>query len=716
MNPQDILQNRYNTKSTYYIILIQDIRGGVKINHDDSNQEHMHHEKHGEKGKCIVCGQQVEEEHRVHGEHVHTGMLQDLKRRFWISLILTVPILILSPTIQELIGLGTSIRFPGDSYVLFILSSIVYFYGGYPFFKGFYNQLKLRVPGMDTLISVAITSAYLYSSAVVFGLMGEVFFWELATLIDIMLIGHWLEMRSVMGASRALEKLVKLMPSSAHKLMDDGSTMDIPLDELSVGDHVLIKPGEKVPVDGEIIKGNTSVDESMLTGESWPVFKEVNAEVIGGSVNGDGSITVKIKKTGKDSFLSQVINLVKEAQESKSRTQNIADRFATWLTVIALSGGFLTFLVWFIFTSFGSEFALERAVTVMVITCPHALGLAVPLVVAVSTALSAQNGLLIRNRASFEKSRDINAIIFDKTGTLTHGKFGVTDILPLGEYSENEILKYAASLESYSEHPIAKGIVESAKETFNVEDFKAIPGKGVQGIIEGKKVEVVSPGYLKEKNIPISNENLNELSLQGKTIIFVIMEGRLKGAIALADIIREESKEAVQKLKDIGIQCIMITGDRKEVADWVAKEISLDKYYAEVLPHEKAQKVREIQSKGLIVAMTGDGINDAPALAQADVGIAIGAGTDVAIEAGDVVLVRSNPLDVVYVVKLAKSTYRKMIENLLWGTGYNVFAIPIAAGILFAYGIILTPAAGAILMSVSTIIVAFNSRFLKIEK
>ena len=716
MNPQDILQNRYNTKSTYYIILIQDICGGVKINHDDSNHEHMHHEKHGEKGKCIVCGQQMEEEHRVHGEHVHTGMLKDLKRRFWISLILTVPILILSPTIQELIGLGTSIRFPGDSYVLFILSSIVYFYGGYPFFKGFYNQLKLRVPGMDTLISVAITSAYLYSSAVVFGLMGEVFFWELATLIDIMLIGHWLEMRSVMGASRALEKLVKLMPSIAHKLMDDGSTMDIPLDELSVGDHVLIKPGEKIPVDGEIIKGNTSVDESMLTGESQPVFKDVNAEVIGGSVNGDGSITVEIKKTGKDSFLSQVISLVKEAQESKSRTQNIADRFATVLTVIALSGGFLTFLVWFIFTSFGSEFALERAVTVMVITCPHALGLAVPLVVAVSTALSAQNGLLIRNRASFEKSRDINAIIFDKTGTLTQGKFGVTDILPLSEYSENEILKYAASLESYSEHPIAKGIVESAKETFNVEDFKAIPGKGVQGIIAGKKVEVVSPGYLKEKNIPISNENLNELSLQGKTIIFVIMEGGLKGAIALADIIREESKEAVQKLKDMGIQCIMITGDRKEVAEWVAKEISLDKYYAEVLPQEKAQKVREIQSEGLIVAMTGDGINDAPALAQADVGIAIGAGTDVAIEAGDVVLVRSNPLDVVYVVKLAKSTYRKMIENLLWGTGYNVFAIPIAAGILFAYGIILTPAAGAILMSVSTIIVAFNSRFLKIEK
>lgn len=679
--------------------------------------EHRGHGEHTKKSRCVVCGEQVKEEERLHGEHVHKGMLSDLKRRFLVSIILTIPILILSPTIQELVGLGQSLRFSGDLFILFILSSIVYFYGGYPFFKGFYNQIKLRVPGMDTLISVAITSAYLYSSAVVFGLTGEVFFWELATLIDIMLIGHWLEMRSVMGASKALEELVKLMPSSAHKIMDDGSTMDVPLDELSVGDHVLIKPGEKVPVDGEIIKGNTSIDESMLTGESQPVFKDVKVEVIGGSINGDGSITVEIKKTGKDSFLSQVINLVEEAQESKSRTQNLADRFATGLTVVALTGGFLTFLVWLFFTTFGSEFALERAVTVMVIACPHALGLAVPLVVAVSTTLSAKNGLLIRNRASFERSRDINAIIFDKTGTLTQGKFGVTDIVPLtNDYDENDVLKYAASLESYSEHPIAKGVVGLAKETFDVEDFKAIPGKGVQGIINGKNVEVVSPGYLRELNIPISSEKVNGLSSQGKTIVFLIIDQELKGAIALADIIREESREAIKKLKDMDIQCIMITGDRKEVAEWVAKEIGLDKYYAEVLPQEKAEKVREIQSEGKIVAMTGDGINDAPALAQADVGIAIGAGTEVAIEAGDVVLVRSNPLDAVYVVKLAKSTYRKMLQNLLWGTGYNVFAIPIAAGVLYAFGILLTPAAGAVLMSVSTIIVAFNSRFLKIEK
>jgi Cu2+-exporting ATPase len=676
----------------------------------------MGHEEH-QKGECVVCGEELDEQHRMKGEHAHSGMIADLMKRFWISLLLTIPILILSPMIQELVGLGTSIRFTGDLYLLFVLSSIVYFYGGYPFFKGFSNEIKSRTPGMDMLITVAITSAYLYSSAVVFGLMGDLFFWELATLIDIMLIGHWLEMKSVMGASKALEELVKIMPSSAHKITSDGSTKDVPLDELNVGDQVIIKPGEKVPVDGVIIKGNTSIDESMLTGESEPIFKEIGAEVIGGSINGEGSVNVEIKKTGKDSFLSQVITLVEEAQASKSKTQSLADRFATWLTIIALSGGFITLLVWWGVTSFGFEFALERAVTVMVIACPHALGLAIPLVVAVSSSLSAQNGLLIRNRASFEKSRDINAIIFDKTGTLTEGKFGVTDIVPLsGEYDEDNILKYAASLESYSEHPIAKGVVKSAKETFEVEDFKSIPGKGIQGKINKKNVEVVSPGYLKELNLDISNEKVDQLYTEGKTIVFVIIEKEIIGAIALADIIRKESKEAIKQFQEMGIQCMMITGDRKEVAEWVSNEIGLDTYYAEVLPQEKAAKIREIQSEGLVVAMTGDGINDAPALAQADVGIAIGAGTDVAIEAGDIVLVKSNPLDAVYIIKLAKSTYKKMFENLAWGTGYNVFAIPIAAGVLYSFGILLIPAVGVMLMSLSTIIVALNSRTLKIEK
>ncbi|MEL7670465.1 copper-translocating P-type ATPase [Methanobacterium sp.] len=688
----------------------------MKINHEDPEHEmkHMHPE---EMDKCVVCGEKLSKKHKMESGHVHSGMINDLKKRFIISIIVTIPILFLSPLVQEIFGISGYTKFPGDSYILFLLSSFVYFYGGYPFFKGIYNEFKSRTPGMDTLITVAITSAYIYSSAVVFGLSGSIFFWELATLIDIMLIGHWLEMKSVLGASSALEELAKLMPSSAHKLTSDGKIMEVSLEELNVGDQVIVKPGEKVPVDGEIVNGSTSIDESMLTGESEPVFKKESDEVIGGSINGDGSITVEIKKTGANSFLSQVISLVDEAQASKSKTQDLANRFALWLTLISLTGAFITFSVWLVLTHQSLNFALERSVTVMVITCPHALGLAVPLVVAVSTALSASNGLLIRNRAAFEKARNVSAIIFDKTGTLTEGKFGVTDIIALNnEYSEDKVLKYASSLETYSEHPIAKGIVSASEETFPVEDFKAIPGKGVEGKVNGKYVEVVSPGYLKELNISFNDEKMKKLSLQGKTIVFVVVDGDLKGAVALADIIRSESKKAISKLKDMGIKCIMITGDKKEVAKWVSNEIGLDEYFAEVLPQEKAEKVKKIQSEGLIVAMTGDGINDAPALAQADVGIAIGAGTDVAIETGDVILVKSNPLDALYIIKLAKSTYRKMIQNLIWGTGYNIFAIPIAAGVLYAYGIILTPAAGAILMSVSTIIVAFNSRFLKIEK
>lgn len=667
--------------------------GGIKIKHE------MHHKKH-----------------KMEGKHVHAEMIGDLKRRFIVCIIITVPILLLSPLIQEIFGLEF-IRFPGDLYVVFILSSFVYFYGGYPFFKGIYNELKSRTPGMDTLISVAITSAYIYSSAIVFGLGGSEFFMELITLIDIMLIGHWIEMKSVLGASSALEELAKLMPSSAHKLMPSGKIIEVSLDELSVGDQVIVKLGEKIPVDGEIVSGSTSIDESMLTGESKPVFKKEGDEVIGGSINGDGSITVEIKKTGKDSFLSQIINLVEEVQASKSKTQDIANRFALWLTILSLTGALITFSVWLGLTHQTLNFALERAVTVMVISCPHALGLAVPLVVAVSTALAASNGLLIRDRVAFENARNVDAIIFDKTGTLTEGKFGVTDIIALNdEYDKDEILKYAASLEKYSEHPIAKGIISAAKETLPVEDFQAIPGKGIKGNINGKKVEIVSPGYLRELNISFNNENVEKLSSQGKTIVFVIINKNLKGAIALADIIRPESKEAVSKFKSMGIKCIMITGDKKEVAEWVSNKIGLDEYFAEVLPQEKAEKVKEIQSKGLTVAMTGDGINDAPALAQADVGIAIGAGTDVAIETGDVILVKSNPLDALYLIKLAKSTYRKMIQNLIWGTGYNIFAIPSAAGVLYAYGVLLTPAEGAALMALSTIIVAINSRFLKIEK
>ena len=570
---------------------------------------------------------------------------------------------------------------------------------------------------MMTLIALAITVAYVYSSAVVFGLAGKVFFWELATLLDIMLLGHWIEMRSIMGASRALEELARLMPSDAHKVMPDGSLMDVPLDELVKGDKVVVKPGEKVPVDGETIEGETFINESMLTGESNPVHKQAGAKVIGGSINGEGAITVEVQKTGEDSYLSQMITLVREAQESKSKTQDLANRAAKWLTFIAIGAGGITIVLWLFVLKQDFAFALERMVTVMVITCPHALGLAVPLVVSVSTAISAKNGLLIRDRAAFERARNIQAILFDKTGTLTEGKFGVTDTVVLDSaMDEMELLKYAASLETYSEHPIAQGIVASSAEKYPTEDFSAIPGKGARGKVNGKEIMVVSPGYLKENSIDFSDERIEKITSQGKTVVFVMLDGELAGAIALADIIRPESKEAITKLKEMGIRCMMITRDNKQVAKWVADEVGLDEYFAEVLPDKKAEKVREVQSRGLLVAMTGDGVNDAPALAQADVGIAIGAGTDVAIETADIILVKSNPLDAMAIIGLAKATYKKMVQNLAWATGYNVIAIPLAAGALYSFGILLSPALGAALMSLSTVIVAINARFLKVTK
>lgn len=654
------------------------------------------------------------DEHKHHDHHAH--MVADYKKRFWISLIVTVPILILSPMIQEFLGIRESIRFTGDTYVLFALSSVVFFYGGYPFLKGIFAELKSQKPGMMTLISIAITTAYIYSSAVVFGLSGKIFFWELATLIDIMLLGHWIEMKSVMGASKALEELARLMPSDAHKVMPDGSIKDVPLSELNSSDKVLVKPGEKIPADGEVLEGETSVNESMLTGESVPVSKKQGTKVIGGSVNGEGSITVEVQKTGEDSYLSQVIDLVRQAQESKSKTQDLANRAAVWLTIVALVGGAITLFVWLAIVHKDFAFALERTVTVMVITCPHALGLAVPLVVAVSTAISASNGLLIRDRAAFERARNIQAIIFDKTGTLTEGKFGVTDTLIFGnDMNEKELLNYAASVESHSEHPIAKGVVSSAEDAFPVQNFRAITGKGAEGRVNGRDVKVVSPGYLKEQKISMNDERIQELSSQGKTVVFVLIDGELKGALALADIVRSESKQAIARLKGMGIRCMMLTGDNKQVAKWVSEEIGLDEYFAEVLPDEKSAKIKEVQSRGLIVAMTGDGVNDAPALAQADVGIAIGAGTDVAVETADIILVRSNPIDAVAIIGLAKATYRKMIQNLIWATGYNVIAIPLAAGVLYPK-ILLGPAMAAVFMSLSTVIVAINAKFLKVEK
>jgi P-type Cu2+ transporter len=691
---------------------------------NEGHRRHKDRESHEGMHGMEPGKQEMQEKHEGHkgmahpggGDH-HAHMVADFRKRFWISLAVTIPILVLSPMIQSFLGFREAVTFAGDAYVLWALSSAVFFYGGWPFLKGLFDELAKRQPAMMTLIAVAITTAYVYSSIVVFGLKGKILFWELATLIDIMLLGHWIEMKSIMGASRALEGLAMLMPSEAHKVMPDGGTRDVSLDELETGDRVLIKPGEKVPVDGDVVEGQTSVNEAMLTGESKPVTKKGGDKVIGGSINGEGSITVEVKKTGQDSFLSQVIELVRQAQESKSKTQDLANRAALWLTIVALGGGAITIVVWLALVRMDFAFSLERMVTVMVIACPHALGLAVPLVVAVSTSLAAGNGLLIRNRAAFEKARNIQAIIFDKTGTLTQGKFGVTDTIVFpNNIDEKELLKYAASVESRSEHPIAQGIVSSSKDNFPVENFEAIPGKGAEGRVEGKDVKVVSPGYLRENNIPVNDERIEKLNSQGKTVIFVMIDGKLRGAVGLADIIRPESREAISRLKEMGIQCMMLTGDNRLVAKWVSDEIGLDEYFAEVLPQEKAEKIKEVQSRGLIVAMTGDGVNDAPALAQADVGIAIGAGTDVAVETADIVLVKSNPLDAAAILGLSRATYRKMIQNLAWATGYNAFAIPLAAGVLYKSGILLTPAMGAVLMAFSTVIVAINAQFLKITK
>jgi ATPase, P-type (transporting), HAD superfamily, subfamily IC/ATPase, P-type (transporting), HAD superfamily, subfamily IC/heavy metal translocating P-type ATPase len=664
-------------------------------------------------------------------------MLEDFKKRLMVSLILTVPVLLLSQSMQQFFGFH--LQFPGSEILIFTLATLIYFYGGYPFFIGLRDEFRKRQPGMMTLVAVAITVAYLYSAAVVWGIPGMDFFWELATLIDIMLLGHWIEMRSVMGASRALEELARILPSEAH-IIQDGDTRDVKVADLKPEDRVLVKPGEKIPVDGRVLEGTSDVNESMLTGESLPVIKRPGDEVMGGSVNGSGSVTVVVKKTGQDTYLSQVIELVRHAQESRSRTQNLADRAAFVLTVVALAAGSLTLVVWLMLGE-GIAFAVERSVTVMVSACPHALGLAIPLVVAVSASLAAKSGLLIRERQAFENAKDIRAVVFDKTGTLTEGRFGVTDVLPLEEASLERILELASSLEARAEHPIGRAVVEKAREmglgASPVEEFSLIPGEGISGKVEGRDLLIVSPGYLRDKETSFQNEQLENLLHQGKTVVILLeremgsgMEDEKEGgteegmvarrplkplgALALADIVRKESKEAVERLMSMGIRCMMLTGDNRFVAEAVAKELGLDEFFAEVLPGEKAEAIRKVQEKnGFKVAMVGDGVNDAPALAQADVGIAIGAGTDVAMEAADIILVRNDPRDVANIISLSRKTYSKMLQNLAWATGYNVVAIPLAAGVLYSSGILLSPAAGALLMSLSTVIVAVNARMLK---
>jgi Cu2+-exporting ATPase len=591
---------------------------------------------------------------------------------------------------------------------------LVFFFGGWPFFKGLIDEIKDRAPGMMTLIAMAITVAYVYSSAVVFGLEGKIFFWELATLIVVMLLGHWIEMKSVMGASNALDELAKLMPSEATRIKDDDDTETVPISELNADDLILVKPGEKIPADGEIKEGESNINEAMITGESKPVTKKEGDEVIGGSINDNGTIKVVVKHTEKDSYLSKVIGMVEEAQKSRSKTQNFANKAAGWLFYIALGGGLITLATWLVL---GREFsfALERMVTVMVISCPHALGLAVPLVVAISTSVSAQKGLLIRNRTAFENARKITTIIFDKTGTLTKGEFGVTRYKSVSDdHSDKEILSIAASLESQSEHPIASGIIRKADEKEldfkKAKEFSNIQGKGVKASLDGKEIKIVSPGYLKEKDIQQPDDAFKD---ESETVVFVVVEEKLAGFIALADEIREESNDAIKTLKSKDIKIMMATGDNEEVAKSVAKSLELDDYYAQVLPEDKQDIIKKLQKKGEFVAMTGDGINDAPALAQADVGIAVGSGTDVAAETADIVLVNSNPKDIASLILFGTATHRKMIQNLWWAAGYNIVAIPLAAGVLISAGILLSPAVGAALMSLSTIIVAINAQLLR---
>jgi Cu2+-exporting ATPase len=674
-------------------------------------------------GKCSMDGTtlvKTDENHKhKHTENSkkhdhHKMMMEDFKRRFIVSAIVTIPILILSPLIQSL--LNFSFSFTGDKYLLFALSSFIFFWGGLPFLKGIFSELKQKRPGMMTLIALAISVAYFYSAAVVFGLKGKFFFWELATLIDVMLLGHFIEMKSVLGASKALEKLAELMPSTAH-LIKGNSTVEVKISELKNGDIVLVKAGEKIPADGVIVKGSSYIDESMLTGESKPVKKNVESNVIGGSINGDEILEIKVIGTGEDSYLAKVIDLVKQAQETKSKTEKFADIAARWLTVIAITAGAGTFVYWFIYGP-DLAFAIERLATVMVIACPHALGLAIPLVNAVSTSISAKNGLLIRNRTAFENARKITTVVFDKTGTLTEGNFGVSSVVLFDKgYNEKLVLEFAASLEKNSEHPIAKGIIQKAKssslELLKVSDFKVLKGEGIEGVIDNKTIQLISKKALEKRNLKLPKDtSINDVA----TLVFIIINNKLVGVITLEDQVRKESFDAIKKLKKQGIKCFMLTGDNKIIAKSVSDKLHLDGYFAEVLPHEKQEKIKELQNKGEFVAMTGDGINDAPALALADIGIAIGSGTDVAAETADIILVNSNPEDVVSLILFGKATYKKMVQNLFWATGYNAFAIPLAAGVLIGYGIIVSPAIGAALMSLSTVIVAINARLLNVRK
>lgn len=652
--------------------------------------------------------------HMDHAHDKHEGHSPEMfKKKFWLSLALTVPALVFSSTVQG--WFNASWTFPGSKYIPALFGVIIFFYGGLVFLKGAKVELRDRTPGMMTLISMAITVAFAYSIGVTLRLVdGMDFWWELSTLVTIMLLGHWLEMASVQNAQGALKELAKLLPDEAE--LTDGRTVTV--SELKLGDTILVRPGARIPADGKVIKGQSEVNESMLTGESKPVTKTIQSDVIGGTINGSGSLTIAITKIGGDTALAGIMKLVADAQASRSKTQILADRAAFYLTIAAIVAALITWIAWAL-TGASAGFILERIVTVLVIACPHALGLAVPLVTAISTTKAASNGLLVRQRVALEAARNLDVVLFDKTGTLTKGEQGVVDIVTTNN-NRDTLLQLAASVENESEHPIARAIVSASKkaglELVPYEDFSALAGLGTKAIIDGKTIHVGGPKLIQELNATVASEVIDaekQASSDGKTVVYVVRDNEVMGAIMLADVIRSESKAAVQELQGMGKRVAMLTGDSNGVAAWVARELGLDEYFAEVLPENKAETVKHLQADGSKVAMVGDGVNDAPALTQANIGIAIGAGTDVAIESAGIVLASSDPRGVASIVKLSKATYRKMQQNLAWATGYNVIAIPLAAGVTAPFGFVLSPAFGAVLMSLSTIIVALNAQLLR---
>lgn len=672
------------------------------------------------------------DQHSMHGENgghgvMHEGHATMMRNRFFVCLPLTIIVVLYSPMVQNWLGFSMP-AFPGSQWIAPVLGTIIFVYGGLPFLSMARQELALRQPGMMTLISLAITTAYLYSLGVFFfppvdamGMPNSTpmdFFWELATLITVMLLGHWIELRSVGQAQGALRELAKLLPDTAERILPSGRTETVRISQLQAGDRVLIRPGASVPADGVVAEGESSVNESMITGESKPVDKRPVDKVIGGSVNTSGSLRVDIQQVGEQTALAGIMRLVEEAQKSQSRAQTLAQRAAYYLTLIAIGAGILTLVGWLIFTQSLPD-AVRNTVTVLVIACPHALGLAVPLVVAISTTLSARNGLLVRQRMALESAKDLNYIIFDKTGTLTKGEQGVVDVAVQG-VSVEDAVRIAAGIEGDSEHIIAQAIRKHAEDQHitpaSVSNFDSLAGRGVKAVVNGATYYAGGPRLLEQQGwtVPEALQSARQKAESaGQSVIYLANEQGVVALFAIADVIREESRTAVQKLHDLGLKVAMLTGDSEAVAQAVAHDLNIDTYFAQVLPEHKADKVRELQRGGNKVAMVGDGVNDAPALVTADVGIAIGAGTDVAIESAGIILVRSNPLDIVKIIQLSRATYRKMIQNLIWATGYNVVAIPLAMGILAPIGIILDPAVGALFMSVSTVIVAVNAQLLR---